>query len=464
MLKMLKKIPFIAFLIGMQGFLFASGPFPVYAGLKESYEANQKGVESLERGRLKEAVEWLEKANRADPGNKVIKENLGVAYNNYSVQLMDDKRFLEAREYLEKAARMNPADKSIRDNLATVRRELGGIRSPAANPAESRSFESDKAMGDVANNFLMQGIQYYDKKEYKLAKDVLNESLEYSKTNPTAYELLGDIAYFQQDLKAAKEYYTQAFRLRRSKVLEEKIEKLNKEASVETKMDPYADEHFIIRYKQEKSKQFGGGFEIREYLRQAWRAVSQDFGYYPEEKVVVLLYAEEDYRQLSETPAWTAGHFDGKIRLPAYKDRANVRDLNKVIWHELTHFFVQNLSHGRCPTWLNEGLAQYEENKVKKVDTAYFKAALKSNEILSSEALEKGIPENANASDVLLFYRQSFLMAQNLVNRYRMFKIKQMLGAYGNGKTTDEAFKEVLGTSAKAFTTKWLAALKEGSS
>lgn len=430
---------------------------PATAGTtgRESYEANQKGVEYLERGRLKDAVQSFEKALRADPSNKIVKENLGVAYNNYSVELMKDTRYFEAREYLEKAARLNPGDKSINDNLALVRRELGGISSPGVKPVESRSFESDKAMGDVANDFLMQGIQYYDKKEYALAKEVLSESIKFSKTNPTAYEILGDIAYFEQDLKKAKEYYTQAFRLRRSKVLEEKLEKLSREAPVEAKMDPYADEHFIIRYKQEESKKFGGGFEIREYLRQAWRTVSQDFGYYPDGKVVVLLYSEDEYRELSQTPAWTAGHFDGKIRLPAYKDRANVRDLNKVIWHELTHFFIRDLSSGQCPTWLNEGLAQYEENKVKKIDPSFFRAAIKSHSLLSLDALETGLADSAGATEALLFYQQSFGFTQNLVSRYRMFKIKQLLGAYGKGKTTEEAFKEIFGISAKAFDAKW---------
>jgi len=453
----LKKVERACFALWILALLFlgASASASAGASSRESYEANQKGVEYMERGRLKEAVQSFEKALRADPANKIIKENLSVAYNNFSVELMEDKRYLEAREYLEKAARLSPGDKSISDNLAMVRRELGGINSPGVKPVESRSFESDKAMGDVANDFLMQGIQYYDKKEYALAKDVLHESIKFSETNPTAYEILGDIAYFEQDLKKAKEYYTRAFRLRRSKTLEEKLEKLSREAQVENKLDPYADEHFIIRYKQEESKQIGSGFEIREYLRQAWRAVSQEFGYYPDQKVVVLLYSEDEYRELSETPAWTAGHFDGKIRLPAYRDKTNVRELNKVVWHELTHFFVRDLSRGQCPSWLNEGLAQHEENKVKKIDLALFREVVRSGSLLSMDALETGLSDSAGGEEAALFYQQSFVFTQNLISRYRMFKIKQLLGAYGKGKTTEEAFKQVFGVSARVFDAKW---------
>jgi len=130
-----KKVERACFTLWILGLLLlgASSSAPA-ASSRESYEANQKGVEYMERGRLKEAVQAFEKAMRADPANKIIKENLSVAYNNFSVELMEDKRYLEAREYLEKAARLSPGDKSISDNLAMIRRELGGINSPGVKP------------------------------------------------------------------------------------------------------------------------------------------------------------------------------------------------------------------------------------------------------------------------------------------------------------------------------------------
>jgi hypothetical protein len=38
-------------------------------------------------------------------------------------------------------------------------------------------------------------------------------------------------------------------------------------------------------------------------------------------------------------------------------------ELARVLKHELTHSFISQMSGNRCPTWLNEGLAQLEEGK-----------------------------------------------------------------------------------------------------
>ncbi len=38
-------------------------------------------------------------------------------------------------------------------------------------------------------------------------------------------------------------------------------------------------------------------------------------------------------------------------------------ELARVLKHELTHSFVSQMSGNRCPTWLNEGIAQMEEGR-----------------------------------------------------------------------------------------------------
>jgi tetratricopeptide (TPR) repeat protein len=426
----------------------------------EGFEANERGVEYMEQGKMKQAVKAFEKAFEIDGSSRVIRKNLTLAYNNYAVNLMGEGRDREAREYLERALRLVPEDSVVKENLGRLYRKAGVQASFSFPGRVGASPETKKAFGKIANDFLMQGIQYFEKKEYDLAKEALQESLRYADNNATAYELLGDITYFEQDLARAKEYYARAYRIQRSTALEQKIEKLGREVTIETKLDAYEDEHFIIRYKEDIQQLFGGGFEIREYLREAYRAISQDFAFYPREKVVILLYEEAEYRQLSQTPAWTAGHYDGKVRLPAYKQAVNVQEIKKLIWHELTHFFIQRLSRGGCPLWLNEGLAQVEENKVKRIDLGYFRAALTGKYLLSMEELEKGYGEDAGATDVFLFYQQSYAVTDHLVKKYRMFKVKEMLAAFGRGKTADQVFEEILGISRGAFEIKWLASLK----
>lgn len=425
----------------------------------------------MEQKRYEKAVEEFEKARRSSPENKVIRENLAVAYNRLAVDLMERGHYLEARGYLEKAVELKPDEGKIRDNLAVAyekmatdereRRLASQDAKEAGTSGPGRPFtEEDAAKEKISRDFIVQAFQAYEKKEYDLAKESLAEALKYSRRNPMAFELAGDIAYYEQDLKAAKENYVEAYRLQNAGRVKSKLEKVSREVPVEGKLDQYGDEHFIIRYKKDVPENFGGGYEIRQFLRKAWKAISNDFGIYPKDKVVILLYSEDEYRYLSDSPAWVSGHFDGKIRLPAYKDKMRTEDLNKIIWHELTHYFVHELSRGTCPKWLNEGLAQYEENKVKPIDLGYFREAVKKKKIIPLEELDRGIEGLSDETGYVLFYQQSFMVVSRLVEKYRMFKMKEMLQAYGKGETTERAFNIVLKTSLKAFELQWLASIE----
>lgn len=439
-------------------------------------EANERGVSYMEQRRFKQAADEFEKAFYADPENKVVRENLAIAYNQLAVSLIEKEKYLEAREYLEKAVELKPDETRIRDNLAAVyaktamgereeREAVAEAKDREIKPADSRAFSAEEVANQkISGDFLMQGIRAFEKKEYGMAKEMLEEALRYSDKNPTVFELLGDIAYYEQDLKSAKSRYVEAYRLKNSARLREKVEKLSREDPIETRLDQYSDEHFIIRYKKNITQPFGGGYEIRDYLREAWRAISRDFGVYPKDKTVVLLYNEDEYRYLSGSPAWVGGHYDGKIRLPAYKQKIDSEKLKKLVWHELTHYFVYVLSQGKCPKWLNEGLAQHEENKVSRIDFHYFSLAEKNNYLLSFEDLDRGLPESSDPTEFYLFYQQSFAVVESLVSKYHMFKVKEMLEEYAKGATTEQVFEKVLKTSLRVYEIKWLASLgkKEG--
>ncbi len=300
-----------------------------------------------------------------------------------------------------------------------------------------------------------QAVEFYRKKEYELARQVLQDSLSYDAKNPFALELLGDIDYYEQKLDEAKEHYQEALRLRPRKELKEKILRIEKERVVESGLATYQGEHFLIKYGgEEKGLE---GFELREHLGNAYREVGQDLGYFFKHKVVVLLYDEKEYRELSGAPHWSGGIYDGKIRLPAYKKGFAPKEIEKIMRHELTHAFVGEISRGRCPMWLNEGLAVYEESKVEPPDLEVFQAALRLNTLIPLPELfeKKRLDEKMDPLEVKLFYDESYQLVHYLAERYGRFRIKTMLELYGEGKDTLDVIKEALKTSPLELERQW---------
>lgn len=432
---------------------------------ERSFEKNEEGINYLNQGRYGEAVEAFEKARQLNPKDQTIGENLAIAYNQHAVQFMQNDRYREAREYLKKALALKPDDNQIEENLRLAAKKAGGLPGGGTEPrAASGFFRGSAALGEdarISNDFLINGIRSYERKEYDLAMEMLTQAVEYSDKNDAAYELMGDIVYLQQELKQAKEYYLKAYRLRASKNLQEKIEKLEKESGVEGKMQQYEDEHFIIRYKRDLNQLFGGGYEIREYLREAWSGISKGYGVYPRNRVVVLLYDKEEYDAISQSPEWAAAHFDGKIRLPVYNNNMGLEQVKRIIWHELTHFFVYYLADGNCPSWLNEGLAQVEESRIARPDLSFFDAALARDGLYSLETLRQGIGEQAGIEEVTLFYQQSYVTALYIMDKHRRYKVKLALEEFGKGKTDEEVWPHAFGAGLEDFESGWREWIKE---
>lgn len=314
----------------------------------------------------------------------------------------------------------------------------------------------------IAIDLYNQAVEFYEKKEYELARETLRDALHYDPKNHLALELLGDISYYEQKLDEAEKQYDAALRLKPRMDLREKFDKVQKEKRVESGLATYREEHFLIKYGgEDKGLE---GYELQESLRSAYREVGQDIGYFFRHKVVVLLYDEKEFRELSGVPHWSGGVYDGKIRLPAYRAGFTQKEIAKLMRHELTHAFVGEISRGNCPAWLNEGLAEWEEAKVEAPDLKVFRAAIKTNALFPLDRLmaQQRVLEMKDPLEVQLFYEQSHQLVSYLVERYGMFRIKKMLELFGQGKDSYEATQEILKISPLELERRWKETLSGG--
>jgi hypothetical protein len=96
-------------------------------------------------------------------------------------------------------------------------------------------------------------------------------------------------------------------------------------------------------------------------LEDAYFRIASTLGYYPDDLITVVLYTEEQFRDITRAPVWAAAAFDGKIRVPIRGALEHPEELERVLAHELAHAFVHSIAPRGVPTWLNEGIAMFFE-------------------------------------------------------------------------------------------------------
>jgi len=311
----------------------------------------------------------------------------------------------------------------------------------------------------IAIELYNQAAGHFQRQDYDLARETLKDALRYDERNSFAYELLADIDYLESRLEKAKKNYRKAYVLRPSEDLRKKIEKLGREFQTEKDFKTYRDEKFILKHDGTLSEE--AFTRIRTVLAETYKTISQDFGYYFKQPAIVLLYGAEDFRKITELPHWVSGVYDGKIRMPQSPAGLLGQDIRALAAHEMTHAFVAGMSGGDAPAWINEGLAEYQENKVKEQDLIVFRAAVKTKTLLSLDQLmnEEKLAEETDPLFANLFYVQSFRIVSYLVDRFGMFRIKQLLMEFAKGKDSNEAIWHVFKVSPEQLEKEWKATI-----
>jgi len=91
-------------------------------------------------------------------------------------------------------------------------------------------------------------------------------------------------------------------------------------------------------------------------LDQEFIRISQQLGCSAEERVIAIVQSRDAYRKSTDAAEWSAGQFDGKIRVPVFDPKVLDHSMLRSLAHETTHACLTML--GKWPAWLQEGIAQ----------------------------------------------------------------------------------------------------------
>jgi hypothetical protein len=217
------------------------------------------------------------------------------------------------------------------------------------------------------------------------------------------------------------------------------LARMKRDATVEENFQSSDTGHFRLKFDGAENASVGA--LVSAILEEAWAQVGADFHYYPPDAVVVILYARDDFRKVSNSPDWSRGVYDGKIRIPVGGVNERTDELEDVIFHEYTHVVVNQITRGRCPTWLNEGLAQSQEPSADGGKRSLL-AALKSRGPVPLSGLEG--PSCAFPSRRRGGLRGRFAAVRYIAETWSFFHLRQILDQIGEGRSPEEALKGVL--------------------
>lgn len=373
---------------------------------EEAGRWNQMGVDALNRNEYFSAIDYFQRALQILPKNGTIKKNLAITYNNYAIALIEKNNYEDAKEYLYKAIELEKDNLDYKKNLANI----------ISSMAE----------------------RYYKKGEYELAIMQLKESLALLPEHVPSLTLLGQVYYEKQELEKAQKVWEKAYRYDLGNIeLKQMLARLKEEKEVETQFKQLDAYYFDIRF--DKDAVSSEIYYIRYYLQRVYQDVGRDFDYYPQHKIPVLLYTQEDFRRIRKTPEWVSGIYDGKIRLPVRNGEPLITEFKHLIWHEYTHVVVFYLTDGKCPVWFNEGLAKYEELKQDPIDPSLLKKAIKENTLIPLNQLDQCFSLSTNPEKLNLAYLEAYSFIKFILDRWNFSVIRGTLKHLKAGVPIEEA-------------------------
>jgi hypothetical protein len=220
------------------------------------------------------------------------------------------------------------------------------------------------------------------------------------------------------------------------------LDKAEREQEVETDFVQRETNHFVLHYEgKQTSEAFRG--QILAALESDYDDLSRNLGSPPRDSIVVTLYTEQAFFDVTQAPSWMGAMNDGKLRIPISGLSSLTSELARVLKHELAHSFINQISAGRCPPWLHEGVAQLLEPRSLGSDGRQLALLFKSQRNLPLNVLETSFMRFSGA-EAYVAYAESLAAVSYINDSYGMGDIQRILQRLGEGSSTEAALRATI--------------------
>ncbi len=260
--------------------------------------------------------------------------------------------------------------------------------------------------------------------------------------SPDAYTVLGYAQQASDHTKEAIASWKHSLELRPDPAVQQYLDKAQREQNVETDFAQRESSHFVMHYEgKQTSEAFRG--QILETLESDYDDLVRDLGTPPHDNILVTLYTEQAFFDVTRAPSWTGALNDGKLRIPINGLSSMTPELAHVLKHELAHSFINQLSAFRCPIWLHEGIAQLEEPKSLGGDGHQLAVLFKSQRNIPLNVLE-GSFMRFSGGEAYVAYAESLAAVSYINDSYGMGDIQRILQLLSQGSSTEAALRATI--------------------
>jgi tetratricopeptide (TPR) repeat protein len=223
------------------------------------------------------------------------------------------------------------------------------------------------------------------------------------------------------------------------------LAKIEREAQAEAGLEREVTSDFVVKWRpgldrHERRVLLAALDSSREHVVTRLGAV-------PRERVTVVLYEAARFPEVAGVHDWVSGVFDGKIRLPGDGPPRSPRQLERLLVHEYAHAVVHDVTRGRAPRWLHEGLAQALEGT--PIDPLFRVPGR-----LTLAGLE-GLLGDADPARARTGYDIARWIVHDLLDRGGMPAMRALLTRLGGGERIETAVPAVYGLGLNELEDQW---------
>ena len=404
---------------------------------EDSYKISKSSVERIEAGGIAPAYASARSQESAKDLPVFVPEDGLAGHDDLAGKVVHDGKVdLDALTGLEKEGK--PELSATAYFLAGKHEfEHGNLPQARRHFETALRFQSDNST--ILNYYAMALTRSGN------AAAALSYAERSARANPNsadAFTVLGYVMFSADHTKDAIRAWKRSLELRPDSVVEQYLAKAQREVTTEADFSQKESSHFTLRYEgKQTSEQLRR--ELIATLESEYDDLVRQLGVAPRASIPVILYTEQAFFDVTQAPSWSGAVNDGKLRIPISGLSSMTSDLARVLKHELAHSFVNQASGGRCPTWLNEGIAQAVEGKSLASNGRRLSQLFRAQKAISYNMLEGGFMRFSTVEAVVA-YAESLAAVQYINETYGMSDVERILERIGEGASSEAALRATI--------------------